>query len=792
MKNLFCTFLLSTVIYLSAYAQKVSKKQTLRTINLQTATISDRTLQRYSKIDSTYLKENRKTTLGETLEKIPGVQNSYFGPYAGMPVIRSLSGNRVKILANGIGLNDLSGISPNLNLNVDFDNVSAIEVYKESASVLYGGRAIGGAVNLKDNSVPQKMEAKALSGNAYVEGATNNGYRTGLNFRGKIGKRWSWHAAGNLFRVKEIRIPGNTKIGLAYDKNITGKNAMVQSLAQMNVHTHLVRNFTIFPYISKFGQMYFEEYGLDLADLYTNSPTSNIGGKIVANDPNPEYIPGQDPKTVPSTLTVVDSLSDYGPVRKGYMPNSHADSKSFAMGASYFGDNFYIGAGFRGNSNYYGVPAYALNAKPVHSHTATTQTLEYVPINVRTLSNSMLFESGYMPEAGPFSMLKLNYSMQINDDRELLGIFQANKFYSTTHTARMELNQRQGKILSGVSGFDFNFRNTTGKGDQRYLPNNLSREYAVFTMQHLDFGSLIFDAGYRHDKVQRRAMPDASYKTGRGLAGGKLSDRDFDLNQFSLTGQWNVSKFGFLSAGFNHSERAPDVNELYAGNDHFAIIVEENGEDTLNKERATTLDLGAGIHFGGLKLSVSHYNTWFNDYIYLAHTGISRAGGFTVKEWRQDSTKIQGWEAQAQYTWKLAEKKLLDFGAFFDIVKNINNSSSKIRRHSDGDYMPNMPVSRYGFSAAFMLKEFRVNVTLDRYMKQRYLAKNIMPDYAMPGYSLMGANVSYIMPLKHSKIEYFLKGNNLLNQEARPQTSYLRYVAPLPGRNIALGLRLII
>jgi iron complex outermembrane receptor protein len=33
-------------------------------------------------------------TLGETLSKIPGIQNSYYGPNSGAPVIRSLSGNR--------------------------------------------------------------------------------------------------------------------------------------------------------------------------------------------------------------------------------------------------------------------------------------------------------------------------------------------------------------------------------------------------------------------------------------------------------------------------------------------------------------------------------------------------------------------------------------------------------------------------------------------------------------------------------------------------------------------------
>jgi iron complex outermembrane receptor protein len=40
----------------------------------------------------------------------------------------------------------------------------------------------------------------------------------------------------------------------------------------------------------------------------------------------------------------------------------------------------------------------------------------------------------------------------------------------------------------------------------------------------------------------------------------------------------------YLKAQYNHSERAPEINELYAGNNHYALMVEENGDDRLNKE----------------------------------------------------------------------------------------------------------------------------------------------------------------------------------------------------------------
>ncbi|WP_164515291.1 hypothetical protein [Flavobacterium ustbae] len=48
------------------------------------------------------------------------------------------------------------------------------------------------------------------------------------------------------------------------------------------------------------------------------------------------------------------------------------------------------------------------------------------------------------------------------------------------------------------------------------------------------------------------------------------------------------------------------------------------------------------------------------------------------------------------------------------------------------------------------------------------------------------------MNFKEYKVEYFAAGTNLLNVEARPQNSFLKYLAPLPGINISIGLTVTI
>jgi len=57
------------------------------------------------------------------------------------------------------------------------------------------------------------------------------------------------------------------------------------------------------------------------------------------------------------------------------------------------------------------------------------------------------------------------------------------------------------------------------------------------------------------------------------------------------------------------------------------------------------------------------------------------------------------------------------------------------------------------------------------------------------GYTLISAYLDYAVPRKEGEILFFLRGSNLSNEEARPHTSFLKEVAPLPGRNVVAGVR---
>lgn len=774
-----------------ALCQKRDVADTIRTIALPTATIivSPRKEDvKFTEVTGRELYRSAARTIGDALSRVPGVQNSYFGPNSGLPVIRSLSGNRVRVLLNGVPLSDLSGISPNLSVNADINQVQSVEVYKGGAAVLFGGKAIGGAVDMKDNTIPVRLHSKDVSGSVSAEGSTNAGSKQVLDMNGGVGKSWAWHVGAVNRSNKDLKIPGNTKAPIAYDPSI---DPLTQTLAQVRLESETTRNLSLYPYLSQFvlENLNNPAWGLSEGDLYTFQENSVIGGRVVPNPRNEKYVPGQDPAT-PFYTTIVKGIYDYAPVTRGIMPNSHAESRSFNAGATYIAENFYAGIGFRGASAYYGIPGFALLKMPGHTHGEASKQEEYLPINTRAISSTWMFETGYRPVSSLISALKLNYALQRSDDRELVGIYRVNRFNSERHSLRAEVEQQVSKFLNGTSGFDFTFLRMDGSGQSRYLPDNLGREFGLFTLQQVDLNPARLILGYRRDHVERRTMADDSYKKSRGLAGGNLSPRDFDLNHFNAGLQLNAfKKVGYIRASFAHSERAPDVNELYSGNNHFAIMLEENGDDRLKKETANTWELEGAASYKGFHLALAHYQTAFSNYMYLAHTGIARSGGFLVKEWRASDTEITGWEAQLAYKSSFGKGVMGEFSSFFDLVKNKNASDDPLRSWAEGDYMPNMPTSRFGFSSALNLNKTEINIAFDRYLQQRFLGRNINPEPPMPAYSMLGARVSYQGGVRGIKLEYYLSGSNLLDVEARPQNSFLKYLAPLPGRNISVGVK---
>jgi len=139
----------------------------------------------------------RSATLGETLDGLPGVAASYFGPNSNRPTIRGLDGDRVRMLSNSGASIDASSLSFDHAVPTDPLVIDRVEVLRGAAALLYGGNAIGGVVNALDNRIPRASQS-GLGGAAEIRlGGASAERNAALVLDGGNGERsggFAWHA----------------------------------------------------------------------------------------------------------------------------------------------------------------------------------------------------------------------------------------------------------------------------------------------------------------------------------------------------------------------------------------------------------------------------------------------------------------------------------------------------------------------------------------------------------------------------------------------------------------------
>ena len=148
-------------------------------------------------------------TLGATLEQQPGVAERSFGPGPSRPVIRGLDGDRVLILKNGQRFGDLSSQSGDHGVPTNPASAAQIEVVRGPATLLYGANAIGGLVNIIDDTIPTNP-VTGVHGAFVVDGGTAaNELGTAADVHWGNGK-WAVNLGGSGRRNGDVKAPDRT------------------------------------------------------------------------------------------------------------------------------------------------------------------------------------------------------------------------------------------------------------------------------------------------------------------------------------------------------------------------------------------------------------------------------------------------------------------------------------------------------------------------------------------------------------------------------------------------------
>jgi len=117
-------------------------------------------------IEPERLFQQNSSTLAEALESQLGVRAETFGAGSARPVIRGQTAPRVKVLSDSAAVLDASEISPDHNIPIEPMLAERVEILRGPATLLYGGGAIGGVVNVLDRKIPTALPEQGVEGQA--------------------------------------------------------------------------------------------------------------------------------------------------------------------------------------------------------------------------------------------------------------------------------------------------------------------------------------------------------------------------------------------------------------------------------------------------------------------------------------------------------------------------------------------------------------------------------------------------------------------------------------------------
>ena len=759
--------LLAAAILFVVHNAQAADEPTLPTLQVQAS--------QPSRIDSRVTVDNpqaQNRTLGGLLEHVSGVQSSAFGPNAGAPVIRSLSGNRVQILQDGQSILGMNAISGDINIPFDPLFVRSVTVNKSSDTVRYGGNAIGGSVEIDSGLISRSMEDKDQSMELVLRKGFNaadaQGFRMNFNNQRNI----STNLQVSRQRISHYDIPGNSKASVCNTGLFPaggGVNSALADACQKEARVQQIYNKASQPYIDQFMTE-----NPDWADgdfsFYTNNPTSVWQRRTYVNPVNPAYVAGT-PSYVQKQIN-----NDVTPDYHHRLGNSYARNSQVAFGSTLFFDRGYVGVSIDAKDSEYGVPGFSMQNLSFGSNYA-----DGLPVGVVIKQQRYALEALLRDPLPYVERAELRVSKLDNTSGERLGAKKANDYDFESTQAELLLSHQRVGPLSGLLGFSHQSRHVTGVD---------SRSNAVFLKETLDFGWASFDAGVRHERVDHE-LQLSRFKTARNASNTKLQDRDYRLNSYSLGSYVELGPMFAAKVRYSSSQRAPEINELYASNAHYSVMTQEEGNQNLEPERAKNLELTGLFHLGGFELSATAYRMKYENYLYLGYSGLQTANRLPLKYWKQTDTTVKGFEIDVSQAVDLGRYGSLNVSAFADLVKNKADHPDSLRAHNDGEYLPNMPTNRYGANLQWQREGWKAQLSSTYYDTQKYLGRNVSEEVPLDAFNMVDLQVSRELPVRNvyiASMEVFVNGSNLLNEEARPHNSPLKYIAPLPGRGFQVGV----
>ena len=176
------------IVLIAIYSNNVTSEQVIEETVVVTSALVDTSSidQPLYVIDGSEILDGATTSLGEAIDGYLGISLADYGSGVGQPIIRGMSGSRVKILKNGMVNRDVSFLGADHLNDLDLNDINQIEIVKGPSSLLYANGSIGGIINVVDDCIAQMDFDGAEFAAGYESQSVNDGNTEYFNYKNNI------------------------------------------------------------------------------------------------------------------------------------------------------------------------------------------------------------------------------------------------------------------------------------------------------------------------------------------------------------------------------------------------------------------------------------------------------------------------------------------------------------------------------------------------------------------------------------------------------------------------------
>lgn len=672
------------------------------------------------------LREKIGNSLGDTLKSEIGINSASFGTGVGQPIIRGQTGNRITVLQNGVGVSDVSNVSPDHVNAVEATFADRLEVIRGPSTLLYGSGAIGGVVNVIDNRVPESLVERP-------EFVLQQSLNT-VNDEEKTVIRLDASAGNFAFHLDAFRRDGeNVDIdGFAIDE------FSVERLEELTEAHH-------------------DEAGHDDEEGHEDEFENTRG-----------YIGNSHSESDGATI----GFSWVG--NKGFI----------GFSASELNNNYGLPPGSHAHHEEEGHEEEDHDDEGMHDEDEDEnghEEIEFLRIDMESrrydIRGGFDFSDSWI-ESIRGSMGFTDYEHGEIEFFEDGGSEVATLFSNEGTEGRFTLSHVPVGNWTGVWGFQYSDTVFSATGEEAFIPRSDISSRAIFGVERFTQGNLTAELGFRIEDNE----VDPSGRCGfdgneTSLSGSVLYDLSADSNVlFGLSRSERAPSVEELFSNTSTATcaRFADDEDLVL---HAATNLLEVGNPNLSEETSNNIELGYRVHSGPITGEFSAYYNKVDDYIFLALSGEEHEEQAIASYLARDVT-FRGIEGEISFNLMETNSGSLVFNLFGDIVD---------AEFDSGGNVPRIPAAKIGAGLRFFGSNWSTHLHVTDVQQQDDVGEL---ELDTDGYTLVSIYADYHWTYNNeSELKLFVRGDNLLDEEVRNHASLLKNFSPEPGRGATIGLR---